>query len=172
MNAAVTGGTGFFGQALLRLLAPQAEDVRVLVRRSEDDDRVRALGARPIRGDLTDPNGCRQLCQPGDVVFHAAARVDMLGSLAEFRKTTVEGTRHLLASALLRSPLRFLYVSSAAVYSLTAIRAGASADRTPARQADLRLATLGQQRPHHAHAGPHLPDQIVVGVATHLIFHL
>lgn len=139
MNAAVTGGTGFLGQTLVQLLVPQADDVRVLVRQSRDDDRIRALGATPVRGDLTLAQGCDDLVRPGDVIFHAAARVDMIGSWADFRKTTVQGTRNLLDSALPRGPARFLYLSSAAVYSPRAGDRGACADRTPARPARYNL---------------------------------
>jgi len=80
MRAAITGGTGFLGQALIRLLIPQAEEIRVLVRRPEDDARIRSLGAQPIRGDLTAPGGCDDLVRDGDIVFHAAARVDVTGN--------------------------------------------------------------------------------------------
>jgi nucleoside-diphosphate-sugar epimerase len=116
MNAAVTGGTGFLGQALLRLLLAQAETVRVLVRRPEDEERMLRLGARPIRGDLTAMGGCDGLVGAGDIIFHAAARVDVRGRRAEFRRTTIEGTRRLLEAALPRKPGRFVFVSSAAVY--------------------------------------------------------
>lgn len=118
MNAAVTGGTGFVGQSLVRLLAQQAVDTRVLVRRPEDDDRVRAWGAVPIRGDITADGGCDGFVRPDDIVIHAAARVDLRGQWEEFERTTVQGTRRLLAAALPHNPRRFVYVSSAAVYSL------------------------------------------------------
>jgi 2-alkyl-3-oxoalkanoate reductase len=116
MNAAVTGGTGFLGQALLRLLVPAAESVRVLVRRTEDMERVRSLGADPVRGDLTAASGCNGLVREGDTVFHAAARVDLRGRWSAFRETTIEGTRRLLDAALARKPARFVYVSSGGVY--------------------------------------------------------
>ncbi|MBU0641257.1 MAG: NAD-dependent epimerase/dehydratase family protein [Planctomycetes bacterium] len=130
MNAAVTGGTGFFGRALLRLLAPQCERVAVLVRQAPDDADMRALGALPVRGDLTDPHGCASLVQSGDTVFHAAARVDMTGGWESFAQTTVEGTRHLLAAALPRKPARFVYVSSAAVYAPVPDERGMSAEHS------------------------------------------
>ena len=131
MNAAITGGTGFFGRSLLRMLPAQADEVRVLVRRAEDEPAMRALGALPIPGDLTHPGGCDGLVRQGDVVFHAAARVDMTGSWSQFVETTVEGTRRLLETVLPHRPARFVYVSSASVYSPTQARSGAAADRTP-----------------------------------------
>jgi nucleoside-diphosphate-sugar epimerase len=140
MQAAVTGGTGFLGQAIVRLLAPQAESVRVLVRRPEDDDRIRGAGGEPIRGDLSDPAGFGALFRPDDVVFHCAARVEMTGKWEDFRRTTIEGTRRVLEAALRCGPRRFVYVSSAAVYSKSAAADGPlSASRTAARPARYNL---------------------------------
>lgn len=139
MNAAVTGGTGFFGKALLKLLTAEAHEVRALVRRPEVDDEIRALGALPVRGDLTVPGSCGDLVRPGDVVFHAAARVEMVGPWSEFQTTTVEGTRNLLAAALPRKPSRFVYVSSASVYSPAASGSWVRADRTPTEPARYNL---------------------------------
>ncbi len=140
MQAAVTGGTGFLGQAIIRLLAPQAESVRVLVRHAEDDERIRDLGGQPIRGDLSDPAGFRALFRPDDVVFHCAARVEMTGKWEDFCRTTVEGTRRVLEAALRCGLRRFVYVSSAAVYSKSAAADGpVSASRTAARPARYNL---------------------------------
>ena len=133
MNAAVTGGTGFIGQALVRLLVARGDAVRVLVRRQESDGMVRNLGAEPVRGDLTAPDGCRDLVRPESVVYHLAARVTTAGRWADFRRTTVEGTRRLLESALSSRPARFVYVSSGAVYAPDAASGSVSAERTPAR---------------------------------------
>lgn len=135
MIIALTGGTGFLGQALIRFLVPVAEQVRVLVRRPADEDRLRSWGAVPVRGDLVVPGGCDGLVGNGQVLIHSAARVDLTGTWAEFRETTVEGTRRLLASALLRQPGRVVYVSSAVVYSSSGQGTPMCAERTPVEPA-------------------------------------
>ncbi|NLX24327.1 MAG: NAD(P)-dependent oxidoreductase [Phycisphaerae bacterium] len=135
MTAAVTGGTGFLGGALVEMLLCRGSRVRVLHRRPEDEVRIRSWGAEPVRGDLCVSNGCDGLVSEGDVVFHSAARVDMVGSWRQFRETTIEGTRHLLEAALPRRPGRFVYISSAAVYSPQAAGQPISAGRTPTRPA-------------------------------------
>jgi nucleoside-diphosphate-sugar epimerase len=139
MNAAVTGGAGFLGQALLRLLVPTAESVRVLVRKPADEERMRALGADPIPGDLTLAGGCDGLVRPGDVVFHCAAHVDMSGRWSDFERTTVQGTRRLLESALPHKPCRFVYVSSGAVYLLPPTPGAVSAESTTPRPSSYNL---------------------------------
>lgn len=131
MNATVTGGTGFLGRTLVRLLVPAAETVRVLVRRPADEALIRALGAEPVRGELTTAEGCEGLVRPADVVYHLAARVSTTGAWTEFQRTTVEGTARLLEAALACRPARFVYVSSGAVYSVKHARGPVSADRTP-----------------------------------------
>ena len=135
----VTGGTGFLGQALVRLLVGRAGAVRVLVRRPEGDAAMRSLGAEPVRGDLTTPGGCDKLVRPGDLVFHTVARVDLRGRWADFRELTVEGTRRLLEAALACRPGRFVYVSSAGVYAPSQVGSGLSADRVAADPASYNL---------------------------------
>jgi 2-alkyl-3-oxoalkanoate reductase len=140
MQVAITGGTGFLGEAIVRLLVPQAKSVRVLVRRPADDPRISSLGAEPVRGDLADLRGLRDLVVPGAIVIHSAARVEMTGKWEDFRQTTIEGTRRLLAAALPRRPKRFVYVSSAAVYSKElASGAPICAEQTPADPARYNL---------------------------------
>ncbi|HSW46146.1 MAG TPA: NAD-dependent epimerase/dehydratase family protein [Phycisphaerae bacterium] len=133
MNAAMTGGTGFLGQALLRLLLPTAESVRVLVRKSADEELIRALGAVPVRGDLTHDRGCDGLVRQGDIVFHCAAHMEMCGPWSDFERTTVQGTRRLLDETLPRKPRRFVYASSGAVYLRPSTPGMVSAEHTLAR---------------------------------------
>ena len=132
MNVSVTGGTGFIGQVLVRMLVERGDDVRVLVRKPEDHARIRAMGAVPVGGDLTRPGGCDGLVRAGDTVYHGAARVDMSGRWEEFAQTTIEGTRRLLEAALPARPARFVYISSAAVYLGKGVSGSVAADRTPA----------------------------------------
>lgn len=131
MNAAVTGGTGFLGAALVRLLVKQPGRVKTLVRRPRDEDRLRSLGALPVRGDLTVPSTLAGLVEPGDTVFHCAARVEMTGRWSAFQKTTIQGTENLLAAAIPQRPARFVYASSAVVYSPAALGNALCADRSP-----------------------------------------
>ena len=136
MKAAVTGGTGFLGQAIVRQLVPICDEVRVLTRRPEAAAEVRAQGAVPITGDVTRRGGCEGLVEPGDVIFHAAAQVDLRAHWRQFYQTTVEGTRELLRAALPRRPGRFVYVGTGAVYPPSVEKGPpVCADRVPAKPA-------------------------------------
>lgn len=133
MSAAVTGASGFLGLALVRALLARGRRVRALVRRSAAASALRALGAEPVMGDLRTVGGWGTLVEQGDVLIHAAARVAMTGRWEQFRQTTIEGTRHLLAAALPRRPQRVVYISSASVYAPDADPRGLCAERTPTR---------------------------------------
>ncbi len=116
MTFAVTGGSGFFGRALLRRLAERGETARALARSADSAQRVEALGAEVHRGDLTDPTSLRGFVRPGDVLIHAAAHVDLVGRWTMYQLGTVDATRNLLEAALPSRPARVVYVSSAGVY--------------------------------------------------------
>ena len=74
----VTGGTGSFGQTMVRdVLKGDAEEVRVLSRdEAKQDDMRRKFADDRLRfflGDVRDPGSVREAVQGVDHVFHAAA---------------------------------------------------------------------------------------------------
>ena len=74
----VTGGTGSFGQTMVRdVLNGDTEEVRVLSRdEAKQDDMRRRFGDDRLRfflGDVRDPDSVREAVQGVDHVFHAAA---------------------------------------------------------------------------------------------------
>ncbi len=149
MNTAVTGGTGFLGQVVVRMLLERGDSVRVLVRKSQDEAMMRSWGAEPVRGDVTHPNGCDLLVRAGDTVYHGAARVDMTGPWEEFAKTTIEGTRYFLNTCLPVKPARFVYLSSAAVYLGENAVSPVSVDRTPAEPFPYNYYAVAKLRAEH-----------------------
>ena len=54
MNIFLTGGTGYIGSALLPRLVAHGHQVSAAVRSAAAADKVTALGATPVTGDLTD----------------------------------------------------------------------------------------------------------------------
>ena len=74
----VTGGTGSFGQTMVRdVLSRDIDEVRVLSRdETKQDDMRRRFGDDRLRfflGDVRDPGSVREAVQGVDHVFHAAA---------------------------------------------------------------------------------------------------
>ncbi len=53
-NVFVTGGSGFIGSAFVRAAVAAGWEVRALARSAASADRLRALGASPVHGDVLD----------------------------------------------------------------------------------------------------------------------
>ncbi len=72
MTAFLTGGSGFVGGAVIRRLVADGRDVRALARSDAAAATVAALGARPVRADLSDRNALAEGMRGCDAVFHVA----------------------------------------------------------------------------------------------------
>jgi len=114
MKVFVTGGTGFIGANLVRLLLNNNYDVRVLVRPESNLENLKNLEVEIVQGNLTDANLYLSLkgCQ---VLFHCAAHY----SLWQRDKRLLEqynifGTRNILAAARQAEIERTIYTSSVA----------------------------------------------------------
>jgi nucleoside-diphosphate-sugar epimerase len=115
MQAFVTGGSGFVGGRLIEALVARGDRVRALARSDSAAARVRAAGADPVRGDLEDESILRLGMAGCDLVFHAAAKVDIWGEREDFARITILGTRRTLSAARSAGVSRFVHVSTEAV---------------------------------------------------------
>ncbi|HMB07698.1 MAG TPA: NAD-dependent epimerase/dehydratase family protein [Isosphaeraceae bacterium] len=113
MTALVTGGGGFLGGAIVRLLRGRGEVVRSFAR--GDYPALRALGVEQVRGDLADSEAVSRAVAGCDLVFHVAAKAGIWGPFEEYRRTNVEGTRDVLAACRARGVHRLVYTSSPSV---------------------------------------------------------
>lgn len=121
MIAAVTGGTGFVGSALVaRLLADGFSEVRVLTRRAPAH-----AAFRPVHGDIV-KDDLHAFTAGADVLFHCAGELRREDAM---RAVHVEGTRRLIDAARGRVR-RWVQLSSAGCYGL-AQRQGTVDERSP-----------------------------------------
>ena len=105
---AITGGTGFVGQHLLRLALAAGYDVRALTRgwKPPEHDIVWVDGA------LDRPETLAKLCTGADAVIHVAGMIS--GSREAFETVNVGGTANMIDAARKAGVRRFVHVSSLA----------------------------------------------------------
>lgn len=114
MQAFVTGGTGFIGANLIRLLLHQGYAVQSLVRSTSNPGNLQGLDVEIVEGDLNDPDLWRQM-QGCQVLFHVAAHYSLWQADREtLYRCNVEGTQHVLAAAKRAGIERTVYTSSVA----------------------------------------------------------
>lgn len=113
MNALVTGGGGFLGGAIVRMLREQGDEVAVFGRGRYPT--VEALGAKCIQGDIRDQAAVRAACAERDVVFHVAAKAGVWGKRSEYRSINVEGTRNVVQACREHGTPRLVYTSTPSV---------------------------------------------------------
>jgi len=111
----VTGGSGFLGINLIRLLLARGYHVRSLDIADFDYPERDRVGA--VRGDIRDATAVQHAIIGVDVVVHCAAALP-LSSDEEIRSTDVDGTRLLLEVAFARGISRFVFISSTSVYGV------------------------------------------------------
>jgi nucleoside-diphosphate-sugar epimerase len=110
----VTGGSGFIGGRLIERLHGEGHSVRALARSATAADRVGALDAEPVRGDLADVPAMRDGAQGCELAFHAAAMLGDWGRREDFERGNVEGTANALRACAEAGVRRFVHVGTEA----------------------------------------------------------
>lgn len=114
-KALVTGGTGFVGSHVVRVLLAQKLPVRCLVRPQTNRANLQGLDVEPVLGDLNDPASLKLALRGCDMLFHVAADYRLWARDPEaMEKTNVEGTRQLLEAAGEAGVKKIVYTSSVA----------------------------------------------------------
>ena len=125
--AFLTGGTGFVGGNLARVLLAEGWRVRALVRPGSDRGNLDGLPLELAEGDLLDP-ALAAAMQGADAVFHVAAHYSLWRRDAEqLLQSNVQGTRHVLSAAREAGVGRTVYTSSVAAIG---VKAGSVADES------------------------------------------
>lgn len=120
-SAVVTGGGGFIGSNIVRMLLERSYEVRVL----DDFSTGYRENLEPfptvdvVEGDVRDPTVVGEALGTADIVFHVAAAVGNLQSIENpirDSEVNVLGTLNVLEAARRKRVRRVVYSSSAAIF--------------------------------------------------------
>lgn len=109
MTIAVTGATGFVGQALL----DRAVDAKIAVRALARREQPARKGVSWVRGDLADKRALARLVKGAEAVIHVAGVVNAPDPDG-FEEGNVAGTLNVVEAAVAAGVPRFVCVSSLA----------------------------------------------------------
>lgn len=109
MTIALTGGTGFVGQAVLDEACRRGVRIKALARREQ----APCEGVEWVRGDLADKDALARLVDGAEAVLHVAGVVNTPDPMG-FHLGNVAGTEALVAAATEARVQRFVFVSSLA----------------------------------------------------------
>jgi len=113
MNILVTGGGGFLGEAICRLLIARGYNVSSFSRHTHPS--LDALGVTQIHGDLADAAAVRAACTGRDAVFHSAAKAGAWGPYTDYHRANVIGTQNVLDACRTLGIARLVYTSTPSV---------------------------------------------------------
>ena len=115
--ALVTGGSGFVGQHLVKLLCARGEKVRIFDRRPP----ARLYGSHGtdfeyLQGDIADRDAVDRAMAGASSVFHLAANPNLWARDSEdFARVNYGGTVNVLAAAERHRPVRVVYTSTESI---------------------------------------------------------
>ncbi|MBI5582130.1 MAG: NAD-dependent epimerase/dehydratase family protein [Deltaproteobacteria bacterium] len=109
----VTGGGGFLGTAIVRILAARGDRVRSFSRRPHPA--LTRLAVEQAQGDIADASAVEQACRGADVVYHTAARPPPWGPYRDYHRTNVTGTANVIDACRSCGAKRLIHTSTPSV---------------------------------------------------------
>jgi nucleoside-diphosphate-sugar epimerase len=113
MKTLVTGGGGFLGGVIVRMLRDRGCQVRSFSR--GDHPSLAALNVEQIRGDLSVRDAVVRAAEGCDRIFHVAAKAGIWGSYNDYYRANVTGTENVLEACRVNGITKMIYTSSPSV---------------------------------------------------------
>lgn len=111
--ALVTGGGGFLGTAIVRILTARGDRVRSFSRRPHPA--LTPLAVEQVQGDIADAGAVERACRGADVVYHTAAKPPPWGSYRDYHRTNVTGTANVIDASRRCGAGRLIHTSTPSV---------------------------------------------------------
>lgn len=112
-KALVTGGGGFLGSSIVRMLLGRGITVRSLQR--SDCPGLKKLGVEIICGDISDRDTVINAAEGCDVIFHVAARAGVWGDYDDYYQCNVTGTKNVIDACKAHNIQKLIYTSSPSI---------------------------------------------------------
>lgn len=113
MKVLVTGGGGFLGKAIAKLLLERGDDVRSFSRNIYPQ--LSQLSVEQFVGDLNDLPALLKAADGCDMIYHVAAKAGVWGSFDDFYQPNVIGTKNIIQVCRRCEISRLVYTSSPSV---------------------------------------------------------
>ena len=131
MKILLTGATGFVGSAVMRHLATEYSDIRVLIRDTSNRQHLNKYDLDIRSGDLRDIRSLEAAVDECDVVIHTAADYRIwTPNPNDMMDSNVLGTKNIMTAAMKAGVKRIIYTSSVAALGTTNDQTAAN-ERTP-----------------------------------------
>jgi len=115
MKALVTGGSGYIGSAVVRQLLEDNQEVKVVVRETDDLRNLTGLEVEYAYGDVRDYHSLCRALDGCDRVFHLAAIYAIwLSNPRIMDSVNVQGSKNVFEASLRRGIEKVVYTSSVA----------------------------------------------------------
>lgn len=112
MKILITGGTGFLGSVLVKMLLARGDEAVSILSASGRS----VEGVNTIRANITDSEAMHRLIRDYDVVCHLAATVDESLPLNELYRINVDGTVNVFEACIANDIPKVIYASSVGIY--------------------------------------------------------
>ena len=112
-KAVVTGGGGFIGLAVVRLLVSAGVETSVVCRGRYPE--LERLGVEHLQGDIRDKVFLDKAFKEADTVFHVAAKAGIWGDWDDYYSINVIGTGNVISSCLDNQVASLVYTSTPSV---------------------------------------------------------
>ena len=113
MKVLVTGGNGFVGSQVVERLAARGVELRLMLRRSSETDRLEAIEYERVNVDLREPASLVEACEGVEAIVHLAAQT-LAPTESQYQTINALGTANLVHAARKAGVRRFVYISSLA----------------------------------------------------------
>lgn len=123
MKIFVTGGDGFLGSNLVRVLLEKGHELRILVQPGRTTNTLNGLDLEFAEGDLLNFESLKAASKDAEAIFHIAASTSIWPSRSKIiNKINIDGTRNILHLAKKLNVKKLVHVGTANTFSFGTLK--------------------------------------------------